>query len=264
MRRLIPWSPPEERQGHGPWHVAGSIIGLDSGLSRLALRRVADEQLPPAPTLTLNDFATLTRTLAGLVARELTDVDRDAIAGAIARGRQRVVEARDDATEIGHLARAVRMSAPTQELLPWLQSRQPEAVADCFSLRDLLWLGGVPAAVALDRWGVAGDAIDGRRTLMMPPPAPWEDFAGRPDAGQIATQVPDVTLRLVEETARLRLPAAIIPALLAYAVEDYWHDVQARFADDWPRMIRQAAAIEGSRVEDYVAALVGDAVLRPQ
>ena len=99
---------------------------------------------------------------------------------------------------------------------------------------------------------------------MMPAPAPWEDFAGRPDAGQIATQVPDVTLRLVEETARLRLPASIVPALLAYAVEDYWHDVQARFADDWPRMIRQAAAIDSSRIEDYVAALVGDAVLRPQ
>jgi hypothetical protein len=76
--------------------------------------------------------------------------------------------------------------------------------------------------------------------------------------------VPDVTLRLVEETARLQLPATIIPALLAYAIEDYWHDVQVRFADDWPRLIRQAAAIERSRIEDYVAALVGDGVLRPQ
>jgi hypothetical protein len=29
-------------------------------------------------------------------------------------------------------------------------------------------------------------------------------------------------------------------------------------------MIRQAAAIDATRVEDYVAALVGDGVLRPQ
>jgi hypothetical protein len=264
MRRVIPWSAPEERQGHGPWHVIGSIIGLDSGLSRLMLRRVADEQLPPAPTLTLNDFATLTRTLAAFVARELTDADRDAIAVAIARGRQRVLDAHDDSTQLAELAREVRMSAATRELLPWLVARQPESVEDCFSLRDLLWLGRVPTAVALDRWGIAGDALDGRRTLLMPAPAPWEDFAGRPDAGQITTQVPDVTLRLVEETARLQLPATIIPALLAYAIEDYWHDVQVRFADDWPRLIRQAAAIERSRIEDYVAALVGDGVLRPQ
>ena len=81
----------------------------------------------------------------------------------------------------------------------------------------------------------------------MPPPAPWEDFAGRADAGQMTTQLPDVTLRLAEETARLRLPASLVPALLAYAVEDFWHDAQARFADDWPRMTRQAAAL-ASRV----------------
>ena len=84
------------------------------------------------------------------------------------------------------------------------------------------------------------------------------------NAGQMTTQLPDLTLRLAEETARLRLPAILIPALLAYGVEDFWHDAQARFADDWPRMTRQAAAMNGPRVEDYVAALVGDGVLRPQ
>jgi hypothetical protein len=29
-------------------------------------------------------------------------------------------------------------------------------------------------------------------------------------------------------------------------------------------MVRQAAALDGSRVEDYVAALVGDGILRAQ
>jgi hypothetical protein len=265
MRRLIPWSPPDERQGTGAWHVVGSLIGLDGALSRLALRRVADEQLPQAPTLSLNDFATLTRTIVNLVPHELLDADRDAIAAAIGRGRQRVVDAADDAAAIGALAREVRMSASTRELLPWKVSRQPEAIVGSFSLRDLLWLGG-PAldSAALDRWGVAGDALDGRRLTLMPPPAPWEDFAGRPDAGQMTTQVPDVTLRLIEESSRLGLPASLVPALLAYAFGDYWHDVRARFADDWPRMIRQAAALDAMRVEDYVAALVGDGVLRPQ
>ena len=264
LQRITPWAPPEERQGDGPWHVVGSLIGLDLGLSRLALRRVADAQMPQAPVLTLNDFATLARTIVALVPTTLQDADRDALAAAIARGRQRVVDAQHRPDALVALAGRVRMSATTRQVLPWIAAHDPQAVVGSFSLRDLLWLGEPALAPGvLDRWGVAGQALDGRQTTMMPPPAPWEDFAGRPDAGQMTTQVPDLTLRLAEETARLRLPATLIPALLAYAVEDFWHDTQARFADDWPRMTRQAAAMDGTRVEDYVAALVGDGVLRP-
>jgi hypothetical protein len=60
----------------------------------------------------------------------------------------------------------------------------------------------------------------------------------------------------------LRLPAQLIPALLAFAMEDYWHDVRARFADDWPRLTRHAAAIAPDRIQDYVAALAGAGPLR--
>ena len=74
----------------------------------------------------------------------------------------------------------------------------------------------------------------------------------------IATQAPDLTLRIAEETARLKLPAQLIPALLTFATQDYWHDVESRFPDDWPAMARQALALSPSRVEDYVAALAGD------
>jgi hypothetical protein len=111
---------------------------------------------------------------------------------------------------------------------------------------------------------MAAEGLDGRRVPAMPRPAPWEDFAGRSDVGQIATQAPDLTLRLVEETARLKLPAQLIPSLLAFAVNDYWHDVQARFVDDWWRMTRQARALQSARVEDYVAALSGGGPLRTQ
>ena len=265
LQRLTPWAPPEEQQGDGPWHVAGSLIGLDTGLARLTLRRVSDEQMPQAPTLTLNDFATLTRTIVSLAPSELADEDRDALAAAIQRGRQRVLDARSNLEALTALGRQVRMSDATRQSLAWMQQRDPDSILGCFSLRDLLWLGEPSlAADRLDRWGVAGQAYDGRPLTFMPRPASWEDFAGRADAGQMTTQVPDVTLRLVEETARLRLPASLVPALLAYAIGDFWHDAQTRFADDWPRMIRQAAALDASRVEDYVAALVGDGILRAQ
>ena len=71
----------------------------------------------------------------------------------------------------------------------------------------------------------------------------------------LATQVPDLTLRLAEVTAALHMPAALIPSLLLYATQDYWHEVEARFADDWPALARGATSLPASRVEDYIAAL---------
>jgi hypothetical protein len=256
VRATAPWSVPEERHGRGPWHVHGSLLGLDLGLSRLALRRLADGRLPPAPTLTLNDFGTLTRTIVGLVALDLRDGDRDELAAAIARGRARIAATAGDAGALEALAREARISAAARELLPWIATRQPEHIAAIFSLRDLLWLG-VPtlAREQLDRWGVSGEGLDGRRVPAMPPPGAWEDFAGRADTGQMTTQVPDLTLRLVEQTARMAIPAMLVPSLLAFATSDHWHDVRARFSDDWPVMTRQATMLDAARIEDYLAAL---------
>jgi hypothetical protein len=116
----------------------------------------------------------------------------------------------------------------------------------------------------LDRWGVYAEPTDARLRTAMPLPWAWEDFGGRAESGMIGTQAPDLTLRLAQETVRLRLPARVVPALLVYATQDYWHDVQARFPDDLPAMTRQALALSSSRVEDYVAALTGDGPLRPR
>ena len=65
-------------------------------------------------------------------------------------------------------------------------------------------------------------------------------------------------------TADLRVPATLIPALLLYATQDYWHEVEARFADDWPALVRGASSLPRSRVEDYIAALASGGPLRPR
>lgn len=263
-RELLLWAPGAERQGMGPWHVQGALPGLDLALSRLALRRVDDQQMPAAPTLTLNDLGTLTRTAVLLTPSDLRDDDRDEIVRALDRGRARVAAAAEIAA-VARLADECGVSHTTRRLLPWMAAHQRDALASLFSLRQLLCLGRplVPAA-RLDAWGVAGDALDGRWRTAMPPPAPWEDFAGRSELGQVTTQIPDLALRLAEATAQLRLPARLVPAMYAFALEDYWHDVSARFADDWMALSRQAAAIPERRIHDYVAALVGAGPLRPE
>lgn len=267
MRRdLLAWTLPREQVGDGtPWHVEGSILGLDIALARLALRRIADNEMPVAPTINLNDQLTLARTVMALNARALHDDDRDRIVASIARGRRRVAAAGTSLTAVLALAEAVQLPASLRQTLPWTMTRTPDLAPALFGLRDLFWLGtpDLPQAT-LDRWGMFAEGLESRLKTTMPVPSPWENFGGRADGGLVATQAPDLILRLAEETARMHLPAQLIPGLLTYAAQDYWHDVESRFPDDWPAMTRQAQALTSSRVEDYVAALAGTGPLRSQ
>lgn len=267
MRRdYMAWALPREQVGDGsPWHVEGSILGLDLALARLALRRIADNEMPVAPTINLNDQLTLARTVMALNPRELRDQDRDRIVAAIARGRERVRAAGANRPAVAALAAEAQLSPSVRQTLAWTITRTPDAVPALFGLRDFFWLGKPELSrETLDHWGVYTESLDSRLKTAMPSPAPWENFGGRPDGGLLATQTPDLILRLAEETARMKLPAQLVPGLLMYAAQDYWHDVDSRFPDDWPAMARQALALSSARVEDYVAALAGGGPLRPQ
>lgn len=265
-RDFLAWSVPREQVGDGnPWHIEGSLLGLDLALARLSLRRLADNEMPVAPTINLNDLLTLARTVRALNPEDLSDADRDRIVEAIARGKQRVAEAGADLSAVLRLVDEAGMSPAIKQTMAWTLTRTPELAPSLFALRDFMWLGKpeVPRE-RLDRWGVYIEPLNIRLGTAMPPPSPWENLGGRADGGLIGTQLPDLTLRLAEETARLKLPAQLIPGLLTYATQDFWHDVDSRFPDDWPAMARQALALSPSRVEDYVAALAGDGPLRPR
>lgn len=265
-RQGMAWAPPRDQVGDGSaWRVEGSLLGLDLGLARLALRRLADNEMPVEPTINLNDQLTIARSILAINARDLTDADRDRIVAALARGRSRVESAGSDVTALLALAAEAHLSPAILATLPWTVSRSPQSNPALFALRDLLWLGKPELSqAALDRWGVYVEGLNGRLTTAMPPSAPWEDFGGRPEGGVMGTQTPDLILRLIQETARLKLPGRLVPSLLSFAAQDYWHDVSARFPDDWPAMTRQALALSSSRVEDYVAALAGNGPLRSQ
>jgi hypothetical protein len=266
MGREFAWSPAIERSGSGaPWHVAGSLMGLDLALARSALRRISADEMPPVPTINLNDELTLARTAVALRPREFDEGTHAAIAAALTRGRAKVRAAGSDPEALLRLMDQVAAPIAVRNALPWTVRSFPNATAALFSLRDMVWLGepGV-APASLASWGVIGDSVDGRLATRFDPPTSWDRLAGRPDTGVLATQVPDLTLRLAEVTAALGMPAPLIPSLLLYATQDYWHEVEARFADDWPALVRGAVALPATRVEDYIAALASSGPLRPR
>lgn len=258
-RAVVPWTVPYEMVGDGgPWRGVGALMGLDLAMARLALRRIHEQDMPQAPTIGANEAQVLARTVALLSPRAFTDQARDELAAAVQRGRARVDAARDNLDHLDHLAAEAGVSPSTRALVPWIAEHEPERLETVFARRDLMWLGRPALAGAkLDRWGAYAEPLIGCLCVRMPRPEPWERHGGRTDTGQMASQTVDLLLRLVEETAAMGLPAALLPSLMAYAVQDQIHDVVARVQDDWPATVRAAARLPRTRVEDYVAALAG-------
>ena len=121
---------PEQQLRPGvPWHVRGSLLGLDLGLSSLALRRTSLGALPEAPTLIATDKDIFTKTIALLNMFELHDGDRDAIAEAIARGRERLAALAGRIEGLDGIADDIRLDGWRRRAVRWSLAHDPAARA---------------------------------------------------------------------------------------------------------------------------------------
>jgi hypothetical protein len=248
-------APTQEVQPGVPWRVTGSLLGLDLGLSTLALRRISSDSLPHAPVLRKLDRDTLTKTVALLNAFELRDADRDAIADAIAQGRQRVRTVTPAGAGFDALADDIAMDGWRRRAVRWALANDPEHVLSFFSLTDLLYLGNPSPSKDLNSWGTAADDYDGCLCTRLSPPGRWTVMTGRLRSGTLSTQIADLNLHIALMLKALKLPAALAKGVLAAATQDYVDAVNPLYADDWLTLVRQAQTVSPERIADYVAAL---------
>ncbi|HZB25879.1 MAG TPA: hypothetical protein VE379_07095, partial [Vicinamibacterales bacterium] len=245
------------REEHGSrtgWRVVGSLLGLDVALGRLALRRLDLSDMPDEPSLSTSERAAATLTAALFVPIRPGAATPADIAAAIGRGRAAVAELARDRSRVADIADRAGLSEWRREALRWMLENEPDKAESHFSLLDLLWLGSRLDPAALDPWGAAGLSLDGSLRLRMPRPQPWESLAGRPSAGHLASLGADVGLRVALGLADLKLPAAVAPAVMAYAVQDVIDAAQPAYFDDWPAFQRAARNIPQDRIVDYVSA----------
>jgi hypothetical protein len=258
------WDLPAEEFGPSGWLVRGSLLGLDVGLARLSLRRV-DIGLPAPPEVTDNDRRTLAETVRLMSAADLTDAARDGIAAAIARGRERAAELLalpDGAQTLGAEA---GMDELRRQIIAWNASRDPKLAASELWLSELLRLGRPQiAADHLDAWGTATIPLEGGLAVRFPVMGDGCLLAARPAAGIMAATLPDVTLRVVEALAELRLPASLAPDLLAYATQQVIDEATVAHPDDRDAIARAARDIAADRIVDFIAALSVDGPLVPE
>jgi hypothetical protein len=263
-RLQTPWAEPVRVIAAGiPWHVRGSLLNLDLALAPLALRQVSKQSAGRPPVLSDNERDTYAATAALLNAFSLRDEDRDAIAEAIDRGRlrlraltERPSEAwdvlREEAAVDGWRRRAVQWSI--------------EHKADPFSflsLAELLQLGQTPGQPAMHEWGTAARHADTCICTHLDRPTQWLYVVGRPQLGVLATQMPDLNLRVAVLLHELRLPASLAKDVLLAATQDFIDETAPTDGDDWLTLVRSAQALKRERVEDYVAALTASGPLSP-
>ena len=274
-RARLPWAVPRADVTPGvPWHITGSLLGLDLGLAPLALRRLNYERVLEAPKLTSNERDAFALSVSLMSPFALHDADRDAIADAFERGRRRVAalatpsdrgraasRPNDDAA-FDRLADELSMEAWRRRAVRWTLAHEANRIESMFSSVEMLVLGGGKTA-DLDAWGMAMVTLQGCICSRLTPPGRWPNLLGRPQLGLTASAVADLNLHVAIMLKELHLPAALAKVVLSGAMQDFIDEVRPTDDADWLTLSRAARVISRDRIEDYIAAATAAGPLIP-
>jgi hypothetical protein len=262
-RARITWAiPHQDISPNAAWHVTGSLLALDVGLSSLALRRVSSDQVLEAPRLTSNARDTFAVSVSLLNPLQLRDADRDVIASSVERGRRRLLSA-DTNADFDAILDELAMENARRRTLRWTRAHEPERLPGLVSMTEMLTLGG-GRVNDLHAWGMAVFPMSGCLCSRLTPPGSWAMIAGRPQLGLAAALIPDLHFHVAIMLRELQLPAALAKIVLAGAVQDFIDEVKPSDDGDWLTLSRWTRAISRERIEDYIAAATATGPLMPE
>ena len=260
VRRDDPWTLPTQIDAGGA--VNGALVGLDTALARLALRRLSTTSVPVPTLLSTLNAAGIAAQAAMSNPRRMASADLAPVVAALTRGRARVLAARGNASPLDVAAGAAGLAADRRAVLSWMAQHEPDRVVDMFSMSELIAAGGGTVPVP-DAFGTPTTGLDGRLQLAWPAAEPWEPYAGRPSLGLMAPLAPDLTLRVAELMTHASLPMELLPGVMAFALQDELDSVPLLATEDWLGLVRFARTLTQERFEDFVSALVGLGILTP-
>jgi hypothetical protein len=256
----VAWRLAIEIFGPDGWHLSGSLLKLDLALAQFGLRRLDPTEMPAVSALSTMDRRTLAMTVALIDPRAMAAGATDAAAAAVARGRERVMGLAARPETLDAIAGGAALSEWRQAGLRWLLAHDPARVTDAFTLLELFRLGGGTPAPG---WGAAAKALDGCFCLRLSPATQWEEYAGRPSSGLLATQLADLMLRTAQALSARRLPGLLMRDVAAFAMQDAMDAARPGYFDDWLSVAFAARDLSDDRFDDYVAALTAMGPLIP-
>ena len=253
-RLRMPWLPPRQDFQPGvPWHVAGSLLGLDVALAPMNLRRMTIDRIADAPKLSSIEREALAVSVNLVETQRLNDRDRDVIANSIGRGRDRVKSLVAGTEPVDQIAEALGFDGWRRRALSWSLEHEPQAVAQRFSLVELLELGGGAKGVDLDAWGTSAIHTEGCTCTKLPSIRAWRLLDGRPQFAMMAATMGDFNLAMALMLRDMKLPSLLAKPILAVAMQDFIDELNPANSNDWWSLSRAAQALRRQRVEDYVA-----------
>jgi len=253
-RSRMPWLPPRQDFQPGvPWHVAGSLLGLDVALAPMNLRRMTFDRIAEAPKLSSVEREALAVSVNLLEAQRFRDADRDAIAVAIDHGRARVKSVLAGGEPLDRIADALGFDGWRRRALSWSLEREPQTLAQRFSLVELLELGGGAKGADLDAWGTSAINSDGCTCTKLPSVRAWRLLDGRPQFPMMAATMGDFNLAVALMLREMKLPSLLAKPILAVAMQDFIDELNPANSNDWWSLSRAAQALRRQKVEDYVA-----------
>jgi hypothetical protein len=247
-----------------PWHVSGSLLGLDVALAPVAMRRLSLRPPAEMPLLNTGDRATLVATAAVLSPRRFGDKAQETVTGFVRNALDRI-ENVGDRTELSRLAGLAGLSSQRAAAAQWLLAHDPDAVAGFFTMTELVRLGakGAPEPDLPEAWGNYELPLSGRSGAGRFPNLPVERYGGRARR-LLAVALPELQVTLAIRLAELQLPATLVPAVMASATLDVVNTTASRFADDWQAIVDRVRAVDARAVERYLGLLTTSGPLRRQ
>jgi hypothetical protein len=246
----------------GPWHVKGTILGLDIAFAEFSLVSTSSRLPPRKPSVSDSDRRVFVETMVLADPFALADQDRDAIVAALRAGRARVKELRS-ADEVSAAEEGAGFSALDRTLLRWAIANDPDAVPKFFSLSQMLRLGlGTTTIASLDAWATESE-FQACACLRFANTQAWNLAAGRSNSGMNASAFPDLNLRLAELLSELHMPAALLAPVLAAATQDFVTLAVSRDVDDRRGLSEYVEGLRVESVEQYLALLTTGGALVP-
>jgi hypothetical protein len=251
----MPWAQPRQDFQPGvPWHISGSLLGLDIALAQLGLRRLRIDGIAEEPKLPSIERDALAIGVSLIDATRLTDRDRDQIAAAIARGRERIERLAAGGEAADSVGDALMLDGWRRRTLSWTVQNEPRTTAAEFTLAELLVLGGGAPGADLDAWGTSALQTDGCACTQFPKVNVGRVLGGRPQLAMLAAAIDDFALEVALVLSELKLPAPLARPVLMLGMQDFIDESSTADPNDWRSLARQVQSVPRHRIEDYIAA----------
>jgi hypothetical protein len=259
IRSRRAWSVPRAAFAPGePVRVEGSLLGLELALASLSLRRTAAAPAAREPRLLSTNRHAFLSSLGLLDTFALRDSDAALIAGAIARGQQRVEALTPGSADVEAVISEASLDGWRARALRWDLTHARNETTGLFSLTELLYLGD-GRNLDVHAWGMSALADDACLCTHVPRPGLHTAIIGRHQLGLLPFTVPDLNLRVAVVLHELQLPAPLARKVLDAALYDLLTDVSPMHFDDWLTIVRRARAVPRERIEDYLAGVTAAA-----